>query len=128
MRLLAFVVGQCRFAFRLLVLGSLIVYVASVARQCGFACCLVMSWTPESQKVGLAIVCAPCAQRDFGPHSRTMKPARVRKVLSIFLHDELLKSFLDYDSYADFVKMLLQSENGVMTAELVDSYLVSIIQ
>ena len=56
-----------------------------------------------------------------------MKPACVRKALIIFLNDELLKSFLDYDSYAEFVTMLLHSDNGVLTADLHESYLESII-
>ena len=60
-------------------------------------------------------------------HSSTMKPACVRKALIIFLNDELLKSFLDYDSYAEFVTMLLHSDNGVLTADLHESYLESII-
>ena len=57
-----------------------------------------------------------------------MKPPRVRKVLHIFLHHELLKSFLDYDSYAEFVSMLLYSDNRVVTADLEESYLESLIQ
>ena len=52
--------------------------------------------------------------------SRIAQPARVRKVLHIFLHDDLLKSFLDYDSYAEFANTLLQSENQVALASFYD--------
>ena len=54
-----------------------------------------------------------------------MKPAHVRKALRIYVSDELLKSFLDYDSHSAFVGMLLYS--GVLTADMQESYLESII-
>ena len=56
-----------------------------------------------------------------------MALTRVRKLLYIVLRGELLKSFLDYDSYCEFVSMLLHRTNGVLTADMRDSYLESMI-
>ena len=36
-----------------------------------------------------------------------MKRARVRKVLVVFLNGELLKHYVDYESYANFIGMVL---------------------
>ena len=55
-----------------------------------------------------------------------MKRAHVRKVLVVFVNGELLKSFLDFDSYCRFICIV--SDSGILDEHWHDLALESIIE